>query len=132
MTTSYGSPGQPSPVRRFIGEQVQARLDANPRMERLPSDRALAYRCRDYLDAARCERLIAMIEDLQLANARIILSANRSAGWRPGSNLAHRQIFEALKARDGVRAATLLDQHIRVLERAAAPGPKAAPAAPAG
>ena len=62
MTTSYGSPGQPSPVRRFIGEQVQARLDANPRMERLPSDRALAYRCRDYLDAARCERLIAMID----------------------------------------------------------------------
>ncbi|KYO50246.1 GntR family transcriptional regulator [Tistrella mobilis] len=87
---------------------------------------------RELAAPCRMPRLIAMIEDLQLANARIILSANRSAGWRPGSNLAHRQIFEALKARDGVRAVTLLDQHIRVLERAAAPGPKAAPATPAG
>lgn len=83
---------------------------------------------RELAAPCRMPRLIAMIEDLQLANARIILSANRGAGWRPGSNLAHRQIFEALKARDGARAVTLLDQHIRVLERAAAPVTKAVPA----
>ncbi|WP_372055368.1 GntR family transcriptional regulator [Tistrella mobilis] len=82
---------------------------------------------RELAAPCRMPRLIAMIEDLQLANARIILSANRGAGWRPGSNLAHRQIFEALKARDGARAVTLLDQHIRVLERAAAPVTKAVP-----
>ncbi len=62
MTISYGPPGSPSPLRQFIGQQVQARLDADPRMERLPSDLAVAYRCRDYLDEARCTRLIEMID----------------------------------------------------------------------
>jgi len=62
MTTRIGPPGHPSPVRRFIGEQVQARLDADPRMERLPTDLAVAYRCRNYLDAAQCRQLIAMID----------------------------------------------------------------------
>lgn len=53
---------QPSQLRRLIGERVKARLDADPRMERLPSDLAVAYRCRDYLDASRCAQLIAMID----------------------------------------------------------------------
>lgn len=59
---SIGPPGQPSALRARIGAAVAARLDADSRIERLPSDRALAYRCRDYLDAAQCARLIAMID----------------------------------------------------------------------
>src|SRR4051812_27641381 len=62
-------------------------------------------------------RLIAMLNDLQLVNSRIIFSANRSAGWQPGSSHAHRKIVNALKQRDFKRALTLLDAHIRGLEQ---------------
>lgn len=66
----------------------------------------------------RMPRLLAMLDELQLANSRIIFSATRSAGWQPGSSLAHRQILNALKSRDIRKAATLLQRHIRGLERA--------------
>jgi DNA-binding GntR family transcriptional regulator len=59
-----------------------------------------------------------MLDDLQLVNSRIIISATRSAGWRPGSSNAHRKIFEALKKRKYDEAVRLLDSHIRGLERA--------------
>jgi DNA-binding GntR family transcriptional regulator len=70
--------------------------------------------------AAPCKmpRLLAMLEELQLANSRIIFSATRSAGWQPGSGHAHRQIVNALKKRDFAKAAALLQRHIRGLERA--------------
>lgn len=63
-------------------------------------------------------RLLAMLDDLQLANSRVILAATRSAGWRPGSGHAHRQIVAALRKRDFDRAVALLRAHIRGLERA--------------
>lgn len=68
--------------------------------------------------AAPCKmpRLLAMLDDLQLANSRIIFSATRSAGWRPGSSHAHRQIVNALRQRDVNKATTLLAAHIRGLE----------------
>lgn len=64
-------------------------------------------------------RLLAMLDELQLANSRIIFSATRSAGWQPGSSYAHRQIVNALKKRDFANAAALLRRHIRGLEGAA-------------
>jgi DNA-binding GntR family transcriptional regulator len=67
-------------------------------------------------------RLLAMLEELQLANSRIIFSATRSAGWQPGSSYAHRQIVNALKKRDLAKAAALLQRHIRGLERATGSG----------
>ncbi|MDH6233313.1 DNA-binding GntR family transcriptional regulator [Mesorhizobium soli] len=67
-------------------------------------------------------RLLTMLDDLQLANSRVIFAATRSAGWRPGSNHAHRQIVNALKNRDTGKAAALLDAHIRGLERTAGDG----------
>lgn len=73
--------------------------------------RALAAPC-------RMPRLLAMLDDLQLANSRVILAATRAAGWRPGSGHAHRQIVAALKKRDFDRAVALLRAHIRGLERA--------------
>jgi DNA-binding GntR family transcriptional regulator len=63
-------------------------------------------------------RLLAMLDELQLANSRIIFSATRSAGWQPGSSHAHRQIVNALKQRDFAKATALLQRHIRRLERA--------------
>jgi DNA-binding GntR family transcriptional regulator len=67
-------------------------------------------------------RLLAMLDDLQLANSRIIFSATRSAGWQPGSSHAHRQIVNALKQRDADKAVALLDAHIRGIERTAGAG----------
>ena len=59
-----------------------------------------------------------MNDDLRLANSRIIFSATRSIGRQPSSNHAHRQIFNAVKQREFTKAATLLQAHIRGLERA--------------
>jgi len=64
----------------------------------------------------RMPRLIAMLDQLQLANSRIIFSVFRSAGWKPTSSLAHRHIVDALKMRDLPKATALLDRHIRGLE----------------
>lgn len=74
--------------------------------------------------AAPCQmpRLLSILDDLQLANSRIIFSASRSAGWRPGSGHAHRQIVNALKKQDPEKAAALLGAHIRGLERATGDG----------
>jgi DNA-binding GntR family transcriptional regulator len=65
----------------------------------------------------RMPRLLQMLEELQLANSRIIFATNRGPGWRPGSGQAHRQIVTALRQKDTERAVTLLRRHIRGLER---------------
>jgi DNA-binding GntR family transcriptional regulator len=72
--------------------------------------RALAVPC-------KMPKLLTMLDDLQLANSRIIFSATRSAGWRPVSSHAHRRILNALKKRETKQAVALLDAHIRGLER---------------
>ncbi|RYC09842.1 GntR family transcriptional regulator [Ciceribacter ferrooxidans] len=73
---------------------------------------------RELVIPCRMPKLLSMLDDLQLANSRIIFSSTRSAGWQPGSSLAHRQIVNALKKREFDRAATMLRSHIRGLERA--------------
>lgn len=73
---------------------------------------------RELVAPCRMPRLLAMLDELQLANSRIIFSAIRSAGWKPGSNFAHRQILGALRQRDVAKATTLLQRHIHGLERA--------------
>ncbi|MBB6486038.1 GntR family transcriptional regulator [Rhizobium lusitanum] len=72
--------------------------------------------------AAPCKRprLLTMLDDLQLANSRIIFCATRTAGWQPGSSQAHRKILNAMRQRDVNRAVALLDAHIRGLEQTAA------------
>jgi len=103
MTTNFGPPGPPSPVRRFIGEQVQARLDADPRMERLPSDNAVAYRCRDYLNAVQCKRLVAMID----ANRRpsTLLSDRGEVAFRTSESCdMHRWAPEVREIDEGIAA----------------------------
>lgn len=56
------APGHPSAARAAIGAHVAARLDADPRMQRLPSEQIQAWRCVDFLDPANCDYLIAKIE----------------------------------------------------------------------
>ncbi|WP_019515131.1 2OG-Fe(II) oxygenase [Sphingomonas sp. Mn802worker] len=62
MVTTSVPPGHPSAARAGIGAQVAARLDADPRMTRLPSETIQAYRCLGFLDDATCDHLVALIE----------------------------------------------------------------------
>jgi DNA-binding GntR family transcriptional regulator len=77
---------------------------------------------RELVASCKMPRLIAILDDLQLANSRIIFSATRSAGWQPGSSHAHHQIVNALKKREFTKAANLLQRHIRGLEHATTNG----------
>jgi len=53
-------PGQA--IRAEAGASASARLDADPRVERIPVDGAQAYRCRDFLNAKQCAALIRLID----------------------------------------------------------------------
>lgn len=55
-------PGGPSPLRRLFGESVGLRLDANPAMKRAKVDVAQIYYHPDFLDAATCAKLVAIID----------------------------------------------------------------------
>ncbi len=82
---------------------------------------------RALVTSCKMPRLLAMLDDLQLANSRIIFSTTRSSGWRPGSSYAHRQIVNALKQHDADEAVALLDAHIHGLERSAGGGSSTSP-----
>ena len=62
MSLATTPPGHPSAVRAQLGAAVAARLDADPRMQRLPSDTVAAWRCPDFLDAANCDWLVQVID----------------------------------------------------------------------
>lgn len=80
---------------------------------------------RELVLPCKMPKLLSLLDDLQLANSRIIFSSNRSAGWQPGSSHAHRQIVAALRRREIEKAAAILRNHIRGLEL-----PREAPHAP--
>ncbi len=100
-----------------IEQALQAGDEAQTMTEWEQANRAFHL---ELVAPCKMPRLLAMLDELQLANSRIIFSATRSAGWRPGSSYAHRQIVNALKKRDFARAAALLQRHIRGLEGATA------------
>jgi DNA-binding GntR family transcriptional regulator len=62
-------------------------------------------------------RLLASLDGLQLANSRLVFATARHAGWRPRSNGDHRQILQALRARNIEQACGLLARHIQTIER---------------
>ncbi|WBH17167.1 prolyl hydroxylase family protein [Sphingomonas radiodurans] len=72
--------GQPSVHRAQIGAAVTARLAAEPRAVKLPSQVAEAWKLPGYLDPATCKRLVAMID----ANRRpsTLLSDSGGASFR--------------------------------------------------
>ncbi|KQN94129.1 oxygenase [Sphingomonas sp. Leaf231] len=62
MSLATTPPGYPSAVRAAHGQAVAARLDADSRMQRLPSDTVAAWRCIDFLDDATCDWLVQVID----------------------------------------------------------------------
>lgn len=62
MAITTQPPGRPSATRAAIGDAVAARLSADPRMQRLPSDTVQAWRCPAFLDDANCDWLVQLIE----------------------------------------------------------------------
>jgi DNA-binding GntR family transcriptional regulator len=99
-------------------ERIERALDAGDQAKTM-IEWELANRAFHRELAAPCKmhKLLSLIDDLQLANSRIIFSVTRSADWQPGSSHAHRQIFGALRRRDFDKARMLLQSHIRGLER---------------
>ncbi len=54
--------GLPSPRRAAVGAAVAARLDGNPAVTRTPIEGVQFYHHADFLSAAQCDTLIALIE----------------------------------------------------------------------
>lgn len=92
----------------LAGDQAQSMIDW---------ERANRAFHRELVTPCKMPKLLSMLDDLQLANSRIIYSASRSAGRQPGSSHAHRQIVSALRKRQFERAVSLLRAHIQNLER---------------
>ena len=73
----------PSPaaaIRARVGHDVAARLDANPALQRAPVDPAQVYYYPDFLDAATCARLVAMIDARRRPST--LLSDREDQGFR--------------------------------------------------
>jgi DNA-binding GntR family transcriptional regulator len=66
-------------------------------------------------------RLLASLDNLQLANSRLVFATARGAGWRPRSNMDHRLIVDALRRQNVEQACQLLARHIQTIERLAIP-----------
>jgi DNA-binding GntR family transcriptional regulator len=64
-------------------------------------------------------RLLAAIDELQVASSRFLFVMNRPTGGRPRSNQDHRLILAALEQRDTEKAANILLRHIQTMERLA-------------
>ena len=71
-------PGHPSAHRAAMGTSVAARLDADPRAVKLPSDHAAAWKLPNYLDGATCKRLVAMIDAHRRPSTLLSDSGNSS------------------------------------------------------
>ena len=69
-----------SPARATVGAQVGARLDASPAVQRAAIDTAQVYYHPDFLDAATCDRLIAIIDAHRRPST--LLSDRNDQGFR--------------------------------------------------
>jgi len=77
--------GKPAPsptaaIRAQVGRDVAARLDANPALQRAPVEAAQVYYHPDFLDAATCARLVAMIDAHRRPST--LLSDRNDQGFR--------------------------------------------------
>ena len=62
MAITHIPSGTPSATRAAIGAAVAARLDADPRVQRLPGGQVAAWRHLDFLDREVCDWLIQVID----------------------------------------------------------------------
>ena len=63
-----------------LGKRVTARLEANPQVWKVPSEKAQIYALADFLNPTECERLIAMIDDC--ATPSKVFDLDYSTGYR--------------------------------------------------
>lgn len=72
---------------------------------------------RALIEPCAMPRLLACIDELQLASSRHLFVTTYPAGWQPRSNQDHRAIMDALRRRAIEQAAALLRRHILTMER---------------
>ena len=73
-------PHSPVQQRKRIGEAVARHLEANPAIQRVETDAAQIYVCRDYLNAAQCAGLIEVIDAKRRPST--LLSSNYDNAFR--------------------------------------------------
>jgi DNA-binding GntR family transcriptional regulator len=92
---------------------IEEALQAGEEAETLPVREAAN---RDFhralVEPCRMPRLLIALEQLRLANSRIVLAAVRSTSWQSRSNHDHRRIVDAIRSKDFERAEGLLKAHI--------------------
>ena len=67
-------------VRKRWGAEVEARLDAEPRAQRVASDKIVAFTVEDFLTAAQCKALIATIDADRRPST--VMSASKVSDYR--------------------------------------------------
>jgi DNA-binding GntR family transcriptional regulator len=92
-----------------IEEALQAGEEADTVLAREAANRDFH---KALVEPCRMPRLLAALEQLRLANSRIVLAAARPTSGQPRSNHDHRRIVDAVRSKDFERAAGLLKAHI--------------------
>ncbi|MGE8126668.1 GntR family transcriptional regulator [Methylobacterium sp. NPDC080182] len=107
--------GRPGPKRMSkIEEALNAGEEARDLIEWEIANRSFHDRL---AEASGLPRLATSIAELNIISSRYAVMRDRSTQWKPRSNHDHRRIFEALCDGHVEQAASLLDNHIRAVER---------------
>ncbi|WP_315760979.1 2OG-Fe(II) oxygenase [Sphingomonas sp. Y38-1Y] len=80
MATAAKSPGGPSPARRTFGLNTAAKLEANPRVTKVPLEVAQVYYVLDFLTDEECATLIRVIDSGRRPST--LLSQAKDPGFR--------------------------------------------------
>ncbi|HEX8383776.1 MAG TPA: 2OG-Fe(II) oxygenase [Sphingomonas sp.] len=94
-----------SPLRARWGDEVAARLSADPRLVRTPTDAASMFQCADFLDAAQCRSLIAVIDADRRPST--LLSGRAGTGFRTSESCDMDRWSPQVRAIDEAIAALL-------------------------
>lgn len=65
---------------KALGEQVRARLNADPKVERLPGEHAELWAVADFVTPSECERLMAMVDRTAVPSK--VLDHGYTEAWR--------------------------------------------------
>ncbi|NIJ22546.1 prolyl 4-hydroxylase [Sphingomonas japonica] len=98
-------PPTPSPLRAMIGATVSARLDANPAITRIATDKIDAFRYPDFLSDAECRTLVALIDKGRRPST--LLSAAHDPNFRTSESCDLERFAPEVRAIDERIAETL-------------------------
>lgn len=79
MTKDYAAGSDKAALRR-LGQQVCERLEANPSVYKVPTDKAQIYAFGNFISPDECRRMIAMID--QCATPSKVFDLDYSSGYR--------------------------------------------------